>query len=341
MLLAADHSQLFLGKPKKDIGYPINLRALCLSDTKIICMKILKIRQVLTLLVLSFCILQPARSQSGVDSTGLPGDDFSLQGALQLFKDAASIEDFEKSLNQEGNHVNNLDLNGDGEIDYITVVSQTEKDVHAFILRALVSSSESQDIAVIELEKTGAENAMVQIVGDEDIYGEQVIVEPAEEKGTGAIDFINNSNLSGPNVSLEADYPGIIVNVWYWPSVRFVYGPVYRPWISPFRWAYYPPWWKPWKPLRWAVWHPYRVHYHTRFSIVGTHRVIHAHRVYTPFRTTSVTVRTRNSTAVGNYRVTRKRTTVTGPAGNRTTVKRTTVKGPRGGKVTKVKVRRH
>ena len=99
VLLAADHSQLFLGKPKKDIGYPINLRALCLSDTKIICMKILKIRQVLTLLVLSFCILQPARSQSGVDSTGLPGDDFSLQGALQLFKDAASIEDFEKSLN--------------------------------------------------------------------------------------------------------------------------------------------------------------------------------------------------------------------------------------------------
>lgn len=304
-------------------------------------MKLLKIRHFLTLLVLSFCIIQPARSQSGVDSTGLPGDDFSLQGALQLFKDAANLEDFEKALNQEGNHVNNLDLNGDGEIDYISVVSKADQEVHAFILRALVSAEESQDIAVIELEKNGTASAIIQIIGDEEIYGEQVIVEPADEKGTGAIDFINNSNLSGPNVSFDEEAPGIIVNVWFWPSVRFVYGPLYRPWISPFRWAFYPAWWKPWKPMRWAVWHPFRVHYHVRYSIVGTHRVVRAHRVYTPFRTSSVTVRTRHSTAVGNYRVTRKRTTVTGPAGNKTTVKRTTVKGPNGGRATRVKVRRH
>ncbi len=304
-------------------------------------MKLLKIRHFLTLLLLSFCIIQPAKSQSGVDSTGLPGDDFSLQGALELFKDAANLEDFEKALNQEGNHVNNLDLNGDGEIDYISVISKAEKDVHAFILRALVSAEESQDIAVIELEKNGSESAMIQIIGDEEIYGEQVIIEPSAETGTGNIDFINNSNLSGPNVSFEIEAPGIIVNVWFWPSVRFIYGPLYRPWISPFRWAFYPAWWKPWKPLRWAVWHPFRVHYHVRYSVVGTHRVVRAHRVYTPFRTTSVTVRTRHSTAVGNYRVTRKRTTVTGPAGNRTTVKRTTVKGPNGGRATRVKVRRH
>lgn len=304
-------------------------------------MKIFNIRHFLALFALGFCLIQPAHSQSGVDSTGLPGDDFSLQGALQLFKDAASVEDFEKALNQEGNHVNNLDLNGDGDIDYISVVSQSEKDVHAFILRALVSAQESQDIAVIELEKTGKEEAMVQIVGDEDIYGEQVIVEPAEENGTGAIDFYPNSNLSGPNVSFEEASPVIVVNVWLWPSVRFVYGPLYRPWVSPFRWAFYPAWWKPWRPVRWAVWHPFRVRYHTRFTVVSTHRVVRAHRVYTPFRTSSVTVRTRHSTAVGNYRVTRKRTTVTGPAGNKTTVKRTTVKGPNGGRATRVKVRRH
>ena len=153
-----------------------------------------------------------------MDSTGLPGDDFSLQGALQLFKDAANLEDFEKALNQEGNHVNNLDLNGDGEIDYISVVSKADQEVHAFILRALVSAEESQDIAVIELEKNGTASAIIQIIGDEEIYGEQVIVEPADEKGTGAIDFINNSNLSGPNVSFDEEAPGIIVNVWFWPQ---------------------------------------------------------------------------------------------------------------------------
>jgi hypothetical protein len=293
---------------------------------------------------LSFsCIMMgtaTAQNQPGVDSTGLPGDDFSLQGALQMFQDAATIEDFEKAINTEGNHVNNLDLNADGEIDYIRVIDKSEKDVHAFVLQVPVSETENQDIAVIELEKTGEANAIIQIIGDEDIYGEQVIVEP-DGGGEEAFYNFNDSKLSGPNAGYDFTTPGIVVNVWLWPSVRFVYGPAYRPWISPWRWRYYPGWWKPWKPLRWHAWHPFRAHYHRPFSVVRTHRVIHAHRVYTPFRTTSVTVRTRHSAAVGNFRVTRTRTSITGPRGKTTTVKKTTITGPRGGKATKVKARRH
>lgn len=293
---------------------------------------------------LSFsCIMMgtaTAQNQPGVDSTGLPGDDFSLQGALQMFQDAATIEDFEKAINTEGNHVNNLDLNADGEIDYIRVIDKSEKDVHAFVLQVPVSETENQDIAVIELEKTGEANAIIQIIGDEDIYGEQVIVEP-DGGGEEAFYNFNDSKLSGPNAGYDFTTPGIVVNVWLWPSVRYVYGPAYRPWISPWRWRYYPGWWKPWKPLRWHAWHPFRAHYHRPFSVVRTHRVIHAHRVYTPFRTTSVTVRTRHSAAVGNFRVTRTKTSITGPRGKTTTVKKTTVTGPRGGKATKVKARRH
>ena len=281
-----------------------------------------------------------AQNQPGVDSTGLPGDDFSLQGALQMFQDATTIEDFEKAINTEGYHINNLDLNADGEIDYIRVIDKSEKDVHAFVLQVPVSETENQDIAVIELEKTGEANAIIQIIGDEDIYGEQVIVEP-DGGGEEAFYNFNDSKLSGPNAGYDFTTPGIVVNVWLWPSVRFVYGPAYRPWISPWRWRYYPGWWKPWKPLRWHAWHPFRAHYHRPFSVVRTHRVIHAHRVYTPFRTTSVTVRTRHSAAVGNFRVTRTRTSITGPRGKTTTVKKTTVTGPRGGKATKVKARRH
>lgn len=293
---------------------------------------------------LSFsCIMMgtaTAQNQPGVDSTGLPGDDFSLQGALQMFQDATTIEDFEKAINTEGYHINNLDLNADGEIDYIRVIDKSEKDVHAFVLQVPVSETENQDIAVIELEKTGEANAIIQIIGDADIYGEQVIVEP-DGGGEEAFYNFNDSKLSGPNAGYDFTTPGIVVNVWLWPSVRFVYGPAYRPWISPWRWRYYPGWWKPWKPLRWHAWHPFRAHYHRPFSVVRTHRVIHAHRVYTPFRTTSVTVRTRNSAAVGNFRVTRTKTSITGPRGKTTTVKKTTVTGPRGGKATKVKARRH
>jgi hypothetical protein len=49
------------------------------------------------------------------------GDDFSLEGALELFKNSNSLEEFEKNLNQEKNQVNNLDLDGDGQTDYINV----------------------------------------------------------------------------------------------------------------------------------------------------------------------------------------------------------------------------
>ncbi len=286
-------------------------------------------------------VTMQAQNQSGVDSTGLPGDNFSLQGALQMFQDAATIEDFEKAINTEGNHVNNLDLNGDGDIDYVKVIDKSEKEVHAFVLQVPISETENQDIAVIELEKTGDTTAVIQIIGDEDIYGEQVIVEPDGGGEDEAFNNFNTSNLSGPNAGYDFAAPRIVINVWLWPSVRFVYGPVYRPWISPWRWRYYPGWWRPWRPFGWHVWHPFRAHYHRPFVVVRTHRVIHAHRVYTPFRATSVAVRTRHSAAVGNYRVTRTRTSVTGPRGKTTTVKRTTVTGPKGGKATKVKVRRH
>jgi hypothetical protein len=282
-----------------------------------------------------------AQNQSGVDSTGLPGDNFSLHGALQLFQDAASPEAFEEAINKEGNHVNNLDLDEDGNTDYVQVISKMDKDAHVFVLQVAVSEKETQDIAVIELEKTGSETAMIQIVGDEDIYGEQIIVEPDSGDDAAAIDFINNSNLSGPNASFEYDAPGVIINVWLWPSVRFVFAPAYRPWVSPWRWHYHPAWWKPWKPYRWNVWHPYRVHHHRSFVVVHTHRAVHAHRVYTPYRSSSTVVRTRHSASVNNYRVTRTKTAVTGPRGNTTTVKKTTVTGPRGNKASKTKVKRH
>ncbi len=69
---------------------------------------------------LSFTSLQ-TYSQSDTDSTGLPGDNFSLQGALEMFRKAGSPEAFEKLLNTEDNKVNNLDLDGDGNTDYIRV----------------------------------------------------------------------------------------------------------------------------------------------------------------------------------------------------------------------------
>ncbi len=244
------------------------------------------------------------------DSTGLPGDNFSLHGALEMFKKANSPEEFEKLINSKDNNVNNLDLDGNGDVDYVRVIDKMEKDVHAFVLQVPVSETESQDIAVIELEKTGDSDAMLQIVGDEDIYGEQTIVEPSEGDADENDEEIENEKGNGPNAnSLAYSSLKIVVNVWLWPSVRFVYAPKYVAWVSPWRWRVYPGWWHPWRPLAWRVFHPLRWRYHHNFAVVHTHRVIHAHKIYTPIRTTSVTVRTRHSASVTHFR-THKTTTI-------------------------------
>lgn len=274
---------------------------------------------------LTGCLLNVGISRAQeADSTGLPGDDFSLQGAIEMFKKAGSPEEFEKMINTESNNVNNLDLNGDGQTDYVRVIDKSDKDVHAFVLQVAVSESENQDIAVIELEKNGSESAVLQIVGDEEIYGEQVIVEASD----GSNDEDESPSKNGP--SFNYDNSAMVVNVWMWPCVRFVYRPVYVPWISPWRWKLYPTWWRPWHPMAWRVFHPLAFRYHPFCRVVRTHRVIAAHRVYTPFRTGSVIVRTRHAGAVRNYRVTRTRTTVTGPRGGKVKVTRTKVRGKRG-----------
>jgi hypothetical protein len=259
------------------------------------------------------------------DSTGLPGDNFSLQGALEMFKKSSSPEEFEKLINMEGNHVNNLDLNGDGSIDYIRVVDQTGDDVHAFVLQTPISETETQDIAVIELEKTGDNTATLQIVGDEEVYGVQTIIEPIEETMPPSHDNMEPKKKSGPNQWYdESAEATIIVNVWPWPIVRFAYAPVYRPWVSPWRWSVYPGYWHPWRPLGWRALHPYHVRYYHGYGFASTHRVVRAHRIYAPHRVTSVSVRTRHAPSVNHYRVTRSKTTISGPRGKVKVSKTTT-----------------
>ena len=284
-------------------------------------MKSLLINGILSMAAFLLCVLPlSAQEVNPADSTGLPGDHFSLQGAIELFKKAESPEDFEKLLNAEDNGVNNLDLNEDGQVDYIRVIDKVDGDVHVLILQVPVSETESQDIAVIEIEKQNEDYAILQIIGDEDIYGEQTIAEPFEETADA------KEGRGGPSVQMKPYR--IVVNVWLWPSVRFMYGPSYRLWVSPYRWAYYPSYWKPWRPQPWRVHYvrvrPYRRHCH----IVTTHRVVRAHKVYTPHRTHSTVVRTKTTTTV-NAR--RKNGTAVGQRSTTTT----TVRGKNGRAVTK------
>lgn len=176
-------------------------------------------------------------AQTDAKPTGLPGDNFSLEGALALFSKATSLEDFEKALNTESNMVNNLDMNQDGNTDYIRVEDFPEGSNHAIILRALITEKETQDVAVIEIGKDGDRSASLQIIGNKELYGTEVILEPIDEKAFGG--------KGGPAHVSELVADG--ANVWFWPVVTSLYGPAYRPWVSPYNWGNKPTWWKPYK----------------------------------------------------------------------------------------------
>ncbi len=245
-------------------------------------------------------------AQAESDSTGLPGDNFSLQGALELFKQSKTPEELEKKLNDASNKVNNLDLNNDGTVDYVRVIDKKDKDAHAIILQVPVSSEENQDVAVIELEKTGDKEAIVQIVGDEDLYGEKKIVEPQEPEE--ASNFMSDETLaSGPNAAGNFSNSSFItINVWGWPFVQYVYAPDYIVWESPWGWYDRPVWYRPWRPYSWSIfWGGPRYYYHN-YAYVNMHRTIRCQQIYRPIRRTSVYVRTRNTVVINRYRSSRQ-----------------------------------
>lgn len=227
-----------------------------------------------------------ANAQTTTLESEVPGDNFSLEGALELFKKSATPEEFERKLNASDSRVNNLDLNSDGEIDYIRVIDRNEGNVHAFILQAVLSNSESQDVAVIELEKLENGRAVLQIVGDADVYGIETIIEPTEEVRVNAGTMTSRA----------------VVNVWTWPSVQYIYGPSYNVWVSPWSWSYYPFWWRPWAPVAFHVYHPWWSPYRPYYSYCYSHRVFYGPHFYSPFRRTSVIVYNNYRRQIDGYR---------------------------------------
>ncbi len=246
-------------------------------------------------ITLAFIAALSVAAQDAVenDSTGLAGENFSLEGALMCFRESESPEDFESRLNAPEKELHNLDLNGDGTTDYLQVIDKTTSNAHAIIIRAQVSESETQDVAVIEIEKDGEESAVAQIVGDEELYGEDIIVEPSDEASVGGKGGPAHSEIFRP----------IVVNVWGWRCVRFLYAPNYVAWVSPWRWNYYPKWYKPWRVRPWRMYHTSCIHYRVGFRTAHVHRTAVAHACYKSHRSTSAIVHNRYKDAHANHQL--------------------------------------
>ncbi|MDX1904617.1 MAG: hypothetical protein SFU27_10705, partial [Thermonemataceae bacterium] len=165
-----------------------------------------------------------------------------------------------------------------------------EKDVHTIVLSTYIAENKKQDIATIGIEKTGGQEAILQIEGDEDLFPANTIVEPVETEQKD-----DKSGKGGPALS---QLQLIRVNVWFWPSVRFLYAPNYVVWVSPYRWAFYPRWWRPWRPIRYGVFYARTAPYRVFYRVAPIRTVVVARRVYAPRRASTVVVHSRRGKTV-------------------------------------------
>ena len=134
-----------------------------------------------------------------------------LKVVAKLFAEAKNLEEFENMLNNPDSAFCNLDLNGDGQVDYLRVVETGEGNKRLIVLQAILAKDIYQDVASIYVEKDEKNEVSVQVVGDEYVYGANYIIEPV---------YVYRPYLYD----------------WFW-------SPGWYAWHSPWYWGYYPGWW--------------------------------------------------------------------------------------------------
>jgi len=131
-----------------------------------------------------------------------------LQAVSSIFGESRNLEEFEMRLNDYDNQISNLDLNEDGEVDYLRVIETSDNNMHVVVIQAVLDQDVFQDVATVVVEKDRNRRTYVQVIGDPYLYGDDYIIEP------------------------------IYVRT---PSIfSFFWGRSYHRWSSPYYWGYYP-----------------------------------------------------------------------------------------------------
>ena len=164
----------------------------------------------MTLMLMSMALWAEQTVTVSANSSDI-SEGLDLKVVAKLFAEAKNLEEFETMLNNPDSAFCNLDLNGDGQVDYLRVVETGEGDKRLIVLQAILAKDIYQDVASIYVEKDEKDQVSVQVVGDEYVYGKAYIIEPVY-------------------VYRPAIYD------WFW-STSWV------AWYSPWYWGYYPGWW--------------------------------------------------------------------------------------------------
>lgn len=196
---------------------------------------------------------------------GLPGDNLNLYGVMKLFRESETLEAFEKALNDEKSKINNLDLDGNNYIDYIRVIDNIDNDVHNIVLQVPVSKNENQDVAVFTVMRDKDGKVFIQLIGDEDLYGKDYIIEPIydeEMAQTPNPGYRGNDNPGARRVTVVHTTAYEIAT---WPVVRFIYLPGYNGWRSSWYYGYYPSYWQPWTPYYYDYYYGFHYNWYDNY----------------------------------------------------------------------------
>jgi hypothetical protein len=151
------------------------------------------------IVIWSFCTDPGDRSDEYYDvnvQTLVPASEgLDLKAVGELLKKAETAEELEQLLNSPAQGVNNLDLDADGNVDYISVTEYGNDNVKGFSLTTQPKEGETQEIATIEVEKTSDKQAQMEIRGNEQIYGRNHYY----HSSFGLTDFLIMSYLFSPH----------------------------------------------------------------------------------------------------------------------------------------------
>jgi len=135
--------------------------------------------------------------------------DLDLQAIGAAFAQSSNVREFETLINDNAYMISNLDLNGDGYVDYLRVEEVYEGRNHLFVIQAVLGADIYQDVATVVVENPHLTTYSIEIVGAPYIYGPNYFVRP----------------------------------VFYTRPVILAYLciPAYAPWHSPWCWGHFPP----------------------------------------------------------------------------------------------------
>jgi hypothetical protein len=249
------------------------------------------------------------QTESATGELGLPGDNLDLYAVLDIFQKSKTIEDFEKTLNDENTKVNNLDLNDDKKVDFIKVETKKDGEDFTFILRDAISKSETQDIAVILVSKDKNNKVSLQIVGDKELYGKDYIVEPSTSGNSSVTANPAYTGAEPVTVNVPASTTTVIVE--QVPIVQYVYSPAYIPYYPPYYYGFYPPYFTAFSIMAVGIYRSNHFYYHgggygyRNTTVIVNHN--HYNNYHNSYRNTSNRVshnniNSRNNTIGNNNR---------------------------------------